>query len=131
MLRVTFDSDYIGGLQDYYRRNECIREQQYLSHDKLLHLAAFCVSKVANNIDEGMERLPNGPKAEAALDAIRQLSLLCEKTVHARKEHIIVVNGQTNVETRNHARHKTTSATPSLAEKCLAGLLRLWAAAVR
>jgi hypothetical protein len=47
MMRVTFDPYYVDDLQDYYRRNECIREQQYLSPEKLLHLAAFCVSKAA------------------------------------------------------------------------------------
>ena len=31
MIRVKFDHDYIDGLDDYYHRNECIREQQYLS----------------------------------------------------------------------------------------------------
>ena len=45
MIRVTFDRHYMDNLEDYYRRNECIREQQYLSQDKLLHLAAFCCVK--------------------------------------------------------------------------------------
>ncbi|MEX2308998.1 MAG: hypothetical protein WD738_15460 [Pirellulales bacterium] len=131
MIRVTFDGDYIGNLQDYYHRNECIREQQYLSQEKLLHLAAFCVSKVANHIEESGESPRNGQNAEAALDAVRQLSLLCEKAdqADARIEPVTIVNGQTNGERHNDERHTTTSATPTLAEKCIVRLLRLRAAA--
>ena len=84
MIRVTFDRHYMDNLEDYYQRNECIREQQYLSHDKLLHLAAFCVSKAAIAADERGDTRWNEPNAEAALDAIRQLSLLCEKAVHGK-----------------------------------------------
>ena len=51
MIRVKFDRDFIDDLQDYYHRNESIREQQYLSPDKLLHLAAFCISKVATELN--------------------------------------------------------------------------------
>jgi uncharacterized membrane protein YeaQ/YmgE (transglycosylase-associated protein family) len=76
MIRVTFDRHYMDNLEDYYRRNECIREQQYLSQDKLLHLAAFCLSKVADATDERRQSRP-GERAEAAADVIRQLSLLC------------------------------------------------------
>ena len=106
MIRVTFDHDYIDNLEDYYQRNECIREQQYLSHDKLLHLAAFCVSKVAIAADERGDTRWNEPKAEAALDAIRQLSLLCEKAVHGKGqiEPATIVNGQANSERQNQER---------------------------
>jgi uncharacterized membrane protein YeaQ/YmgE (transglycosylase-associated protein family) len=77
LIRVTFDRHYMDNLQDYYRRNECIREQQYLSQDKLLHLAAFCVSKVATD-DRGHAR-KDQQTAEAAVDVIRKISLLCGK----------------------------------------------------
>ena len=68
MIRVKFDHDYIDGLDDYYHRNECIREQQYLSPEKLLHLAAFYVSKAATGVNENSESRRNGPNAEAALN---------------------------------------------------------------
>ena len=124
-----FDSDYIESLEDYYRRNECIREQQYLSQEKLLHLAAFCMSKAANTIDASGQSRRNGPKADAALDAVRQLSLLCEKPEReeSRREPNIVVSGQSNAELQTGAKHTTTSATPT-AEKLNVSLLRLWKA---
>lgn len=75
---MTYDGDYISRLRDFYHRNKCIREQQYLSQERLLHLAACRLSKVAVDSSKGGEAHRNGPKAEAALDAIRQLSLLCE-----------------------------------------------------
>src|SRR5688572_15121221 len=114
MIRMIFDRDYIDGLEDYYHRNECIREQQYLSPEKLLHLASFCVSKVVNSIDKSGRSQPNGPKLEAALDAVRQLSLLCQPTDHtdARNGTTLIVNGQTNVETQ-HEKHKPISAPPT------------------
>jgi uncharacterized membrane protein YeaQ/YmgE (transglycosylase-associated protein family) len=112
MIRVTFDRHYMDNLDDYYQRNECIREQQYLSHDKLLHLAAFCVLKAVIAADERGDTRWNEPKAEAALDAIRQLSLLCEKAVHgkAQIEPVTIVNGQANGERQNQER----CATPSV-----------------
>ena len=98
MIRVTFDHDYIGNLEDYFQRNECIREQQYLAQDKLLHLAAFCLSKVAVTTEERGDERSNESNAEAVLDAIRQLSVLCQKAVHreAQIEPVTIVNGQTN-----------------------------------
>jgi hypothetical protein len=109
MIRVTFDRDYIDNLEDYYRRNECIREQQYLSQEKLLHLAAFCMSKVAIAVDESGDARRNDQKAEAALDAVRQLSLLCEAgdQVEARTEPITIVNGQSNGAGQNQERRTT------------------------
>jgi hypothetical protein len=119
MIRVTFDHDYIDNLQDYYHRNECIREQQYLSPEKLLHLAAFCVSKAANIVDDGAESRRNGPDAEAGLDAVRQLSLLCDNADHAvgRLEPVTRVNGQTNAEREMQERHRMTAVPPTAAEK--------------
>lgn len=95
MIRVTFDRDYIDDLQDYHHRNECIREQQYLSPEKPLHLAAFCVSTAANIVSDSAESRRNGPEAEAALDAVRQLAPLCEAAGlgDARLETVTVVNG--------------------------------------
>ena len=118
MIRVTFDRDYVDNLEDYYRRNECIREQQYLSQEKLLHLAAFCISKVAGNVNKDGEAHRNGPMAEAALDAIRQLSLLCQEAdqAGARIEPVTIVNGQTEVERQKHEQHTTPSATLTFIE---------------
>ena len=126
MIRVTFDHDYIDNLEDYYQRNECIREQQYLSHDKLLQLAAFCVSKVAIAADERGDARWNEPKAEAALDAIRQLSLLCEKAVHgkAQIEPVTIVNGQANSERQNQERCATPSVPTTWFERYCLPLLR-------
>jgi len=130
MIRVTFDRDYIDNLHDYYHRNECIREQQYLSQEKLLHLAAFCVSKFAGNIDESGESRQNGPQAEAALDVVRQLSLLCGKADQADVtiEPITIVTGHTNGERQSHERQTTAATTPTLVETCIVRLLRLRAA---
>jgi uncharacterized membrane protein YeaQ/YmgE (transglycosylase-associated protein family) len=102
-IRVTFDRNYMDNLEDYYQRNECIREQQYVSQDKLLHLAAFCVSKVAIATDESGDARKDEKKAGAALDAIRQLSLLCGKAAQAEKsvEAVIIIDGQTNGEDQN------------------------------
>lgn len=85
MVRVTFDRHYMDNLQDYYRRNECIREQQYLSQDRLLHLAAFCMSKVAVAADDRGDARRDEQKVEAAVDVIRQLSSLCEKEDQAEE----------------------------------------------
>ena len=130
MIRVMFDGDYVGNLQDYYRRNECIREQQYLSEDKLLHLAAFCLSKVAIDAHEGGKTRRSESKSQAALDAIRQLSMLCEKAdqADARIEPTTSVNGRTNAEKHDGERQTTTAATPELAEKRTVRLRRLRAA---
>jgi hypothetical protein len=84
MFRVTYDRHYMDDLEDYYRRNECIREQQYLSQDKLLHLAGFCLAKVANATDDRRHSRP-GERAKAAADIIRQLSLLCGREDHAEE----------------------------------------------
>ena len=129
MIRVMFDGDYVGNLQDDYHRNECIREQQYLSEDKLLHLAAFCLSKVAIDAHEGGKTRRSESKSQAALDAIRQLSMLCEKAdqADARIEPTASVNGRTNAERHDWERQTTTAATPTLAEKRTV-LRRLWAA---
>ncbi len=101
--RVTFDRYYMDDLEDYYQRNECIREQQYLSQDKLLHLAAFCVSKVTIAPNESEDARQDEKKTGAALDAIRQLSLLCRKADQAEKpvEAVIIIDGQTNGEGQN------------------------------
>ena len=48
--------DYIDNLEDYYQRNECIREQQYLSHDKLLHLAAFWCQRLPSPLTNAATR---------------------------------------------------------------------------
>lgn len=128
MIRVTFDRDYIGNLQEFYHRNECIREQQYLSQEKLLHLAAFCLSLVSIEVSKGGEAHRDGPKAEAALDAIRQLSLLCDSTDQtiAGIEPTTVVSGHTDGEKQDLEQHTSTSASPTLDEKST--LHRLWAA---
>jgi uncharacterized membrane protein YeaQ/YmgE (transglycosylase-associated protein family) len=106
-IRVTFDRYYMDNLEDYYRRNECIREQQYLSQDKLLHLAAFCVSKVAIATDNGGDARQDEKKVGAALDAIRQLSLLCEKADQAEQpvKAVIIIDGQSNSDDKNKPPH--------------------------
>ena len=120
MIRVTFDHDYIGNLEDYFQRNECIREQQYLSQDKLLHLAAFCVSKVAVVADKSGDEQSSEQKAEATLDAIRQLSVLCQNAVHgnAQIEHVTIVNGRTN-EGQNHQCCTSPSLATTWFERCI------------
>jgi hypothetical protein len=129
MIRLTFDRDYTEDLQDYHHRNECIREQQYLSPEKLLHLAAFCVSKAATELNGCEEPQPAAPNAEAALDAVRQLLPLFEEGVHAdlRSEHFIV-NGHTNGEKQDHVRRSTTAEAAMFAEESFFGLRRLRAA---
>jgi hypothetical protein len=120
MIPVMFDRDYIDDLQDYYHCNECIREQQYLSPEKLLHLAAFCVSKAATDVNENSESRRHGPKAEAALDVVRQLELLCENAVwgSAQLETVTVVTGQTNGDRETRERHRTTAVPPTMTESC-------------
>src|ERR1051325_6229166 len=95
MMRVTFDPYYIDDLQDYYRRNECIREQQYLSPQKLLHLAAFCVSTAAENIGISKENRDNGITREAALEVVRELSTLCDNAdlTAAKQAPVTIING--------------------------------------
>jgi uncharacterized membrane protein YeaQ/YmgE (transglycosylase-associated protein family) len=97
MIRVTFDRHYMDNLEDYYRRNECIQEQQYLSQDKLLHLAAFCVSKVAIAPDDRGHSRKGERKPEAAVDVVRQLSLLCGRQDQAEEPiRSLIVNGKRN-----------------------------------
>lgn len=130
MIRVTFDHDYIEDLQDYYRRNECIREQQYLSPEKLLHLAAFCVSKVATELDRCDEPHPAAPQAEAALDAVRQLLPLLEEGVHADpRSKSVIVNGRTDGERRDALPQMTTAEAGAILERSIGRLRRLRAAA--
>jgi hypothetical protein len=131
MIRVTFDRDYIGNLDDYYRRNECIREQQYLSPEKLLHLAAFCISKVAITVSEDGEPRRNGPQAEAALDAVGELALLCERANQADASitPITVVIGQSSIERERHQSHAMSSATPTFVEHGWCSVQAVWAAA--
>jgi uncharacterized membrane protein YeaQ/YmgE (transglycosylase-associated protein family) len=102
-IRVTFDRYYMDNLEDYYQRNECIREQQYLSQDKLLHLAAFCLSKATIAADASADARQDEKKAVAALDAIRQLSLLRGKADPAEKpvKAVIIIDGQTKGEGQN------------------------------
>jgi Transglycosylase associated protein len=102
-IRIMFDRSYVDNLEDYYQRNECIREQQYLSQDKLLHLAAFCLSKVTIATDHNGDARQDEKKAGAALDAIWQLSLLCGKADQAEKsvEAVIIIDGQTKGDGQN------------------------------
>ena len=115
---MTFDRDYVDNLEDYYRRNECIREQQYLSQEKLLHLAAFCLSKVAGNVNKAGIRTQMDHMAEAALDAIRQLSLLCQEADQAASNlnpsRLSTV--KPTVERQKHEQHTTPSATLTFIE---------------
>jgi hypothetical protein len=113
MISVTFDPYYIDDLQDYYGRNECIREQQYLSTEKLLHLAAFCVSKAIKDVGDETEQHGNGRNREVALDVVRQLSVLCENAgqVQVQLEPVIIVKGQTNQERHNDERHAMAMAS--------------------
>jgi hypothetical protein len=121
MIRVTFDPYYIDDLQDYYRRNECIREQQYLSTAKLLHLAAFCVSKAAKDGDGETERHGIGPNREVALDVVRQLSVLCDDAdlEQAQREPVTIVNGETLKERQNNAGQSTTAIAPKVGARNL------------
>ena len=102
-IRVTFDRNYIDNLEDYYQRNECIREQQYVSQDKLLHLAAFCMSKVTIATGDSGDLRQDEKHSGAVLDVIRQLSLLCGTAAQAEKpvEAVIIIDGQTNGEGQN------------------------------
>jgi hypothetical protein len=131
MIRVIFDRDFVDNLEDYYRRNECIREQQYLSQEKLLHLAAFCISKVVDAVHESGDSRRNDRKAEAALDAVRQLALLCgtaDQTA-AQFEPITIVNGQTIDERQNQDEKTTAAGSPTLVERSMVGSPSWWAAA--
>jgi hypothetical protein len=127
---VTFDLDYVDNLEDYYRRNECIREQQYLSQEKLLHLAAFCISKVVDAVHESGDSR-NDQQAEATFDAVRQLALLCGTAdqAAAQFEPVTIVNGQTNDERQDQVRKTTTSGSPTLVERSMVGSRSWWAAA--
>ena len=89
---MKFDRYYIDDLQDYYRCNECIREQRYLSPAKLLHLAAFCMSKVATEMDRCDEPQAAAPQAEVARGGIWPLLPVPAERFHAdlRGEHVIV-----------------------------------------
>ncbi len=114
--RVAFDRFYMDNLEDYYQRNECIREQQYLSQDKLLHLAAFCVSKVTIATDDRGDARQDENNAGAALDAIRQLSLLCGKAAQVEKpvEAVMIVDGQTKGEGENKLPSKRLPVSATL-----------------
>jgi hypothetical protein len=131
MIRVTFDRDYIDNLEDYYRRNECIREQQYLSSEKLLHLAAFCKSKVVDVVHECDDSQRNDQQAEAAFDAVRQLARLCKTAgqAAAQFEPVAIVNGKTNDERQDQVRKTTTSGSPTLVERSMVGSSSWWAVA--
>jgi hypothetical protein len=130
MIRVTFDHDYIDNLQDYYHRNECIREQQYLSQEKLLHLAAFCVSKAAIESNDCGKPDPGAPKAEAALDAVRQLLSLFEKGSYAgMRSKCVIVNGHANGERQDAERQATAAEAATTVEKTITRLRHLRAAA--
>jgi hypothetical protein len=130
MIRLTFDRDYIDNLEDYYRRNECIREQQYLSREKLLHLAAFCISKVAIAANEGAEPRRNGPQAEAALNAVRELAELCEMAnqADASIKPITIVVGQICAERESHESHALPSGSSTLVRNGGHHVLPWWAA---
>ena len=131
MMRVMFDSEYIDDLADYYCRNECIREQQYLSQEKLLHLAAFCLSKVASNINKSGDTELNNAKAEAALDAIRKISVLCDQASPAARSMAAatIVLGHTSGGRQNEELNPTTSSAPTSVRKWRPSLARLSAAA--
>ena len=132
MIRVTFDPFYIDDLQDYYFRNECIREQQYLSQEKLLHLAAFCVSKAAKAVDNDAEQAQSGSRGEAALDAVRQLLQHCDHAnpSDAGLKPVIVVHGFSNSEMAARERNSTASTTLTFVERSNLRLRRLLGVAV-
>jgi hypothetical protein len=125
MMRVTFDPFYIDDLKDYYRRNECIREQQYLSPQKLLHLAAFCVSTAAENVGVLKESLDNGANREAALEVVRELSALCDNAdlIAAQRAPVTIINGCNVQEAQNDPAHSTTDTPPEV-RVCYLRLLR-------
>jgi hypothetical protein len=125
MRRVTFDPYYIDDLEDYYRRNECIREQQYLSPEKLLHLAAFCVSKAAKSVVDETEPHIKGPDREVALDVVRQLSLLCENAnqVQAQLKPAMIIKGETSQERHNDEQRAAAVASPLVAKRKIGWVL--------
>jgi hypothetical protein len=125
MRRVTFDPYYIDDLQDYYRRNECIREQQYLSPEKLLHLAAFCVAKAAKDVADETEPHMKGPDREVALDVVRQLSLLCENAdqVQEKLEPAMIIKGETSQERHNDEQREAAVASPLVAKRRIGSVL--------
>jgi hypothetical protein len=90
-----------------------------LSQEKLLHLAAFCISKVVNVVHENGDSRRNGQKADAALDAVRRLAVLCETVnpTSARREPITIVNGLSDDERQNQERLAMTSGSPMLVDQ--------------
>jgi hypothetical protein len=130
LIRVKFDRCYIDDLQDYYRCNECIREPRDLSPATLVHPAAFCISKVATEIDSCEEPHAAAPQAEAAHGAIRQLLPLPAEGVHAdlRSERVIV-NGRTDGERSDAQPRMTTAEAGAIVARSIGRLRRLRATA--
>jgi hypothetical protein len=81
--------------------------------EKLLHLAAFCVSMATK--DAGTNH-GIGPNREVALDVVRQLSVLCDDAdlEHAQQELVTIVNGETLMERQNNAAQSTTAIAPKV-----------------
>jgi hypothetical protein len=128
MTRVTVDSYYIDDLQDYYVRNECIREQQYLSQEKLLHLAAFCISKASVELNE-CEAPQSATASEAALDVVRQLlSVINEGFYSGTASKRIVVSDRSSSNAHKCAPRATKVQVATIVEKSIARLRRFRAA---
>jgi hypothetical protein len=129
MIRITVDPYYIDDLQDYYARNECIREQQYLSQEKLLHLAAFCISKASAELNESEAPQPGATMSEAALDVVRQLLPLIKEGFYSgtASKHFVVSRSSSS-DAHKFAPRATKAQVATIVEKSIARLRRLRAA---
>ena len=120
MIPVTFDRDYIDDLQDYYHRNECIREQQYLSPEKPLHLAAFCVSKAATDVNENQNRGDTDQRQKLRSTSFANYSRSVKRQFGraGELETVIVVTVKQTAIEKHENDTETTAVPPTMTESC-------------
>ena len=81
-IRVKADPEFFNYLNESLYKESRLPELQDISNDRLLHLAAFCISQVAIMQNEGGESFRSEPRASAAIDAVRQLSAMYLSLIH-------------------------------------------------
>jgi hypothetical protein len=95
-IRVQVDLEFFNYMGEFLYEESYLPELRDVSNDRLLHLAAFCVSQVAIIQNEGGKSFCSEPRSLAAIDAVRQLSTIYEKMFNgsARTDAVIEIEGK-------------------------------------
>ena len=96
-IRVAVDANLMRQLQESYMKDNWLPKLVNVSHETLLHVAAVCVAEASIKLNEDDESYRCEKRAEAAIDAVRQLAVVYEKMLvigSMREDAGIVIEGK-------------------------------------